>query len=87
MSDWVRYKDLVAEDQLEAVKKLAVILRLAESLDVTGFARITDISCDILGDSVIMKTITEENVELEIKSAMQFSSDFKKAFNKNLEIL
>ena len=63
------------------------ILKLAESLDITGFARITDISCDILGDSVIMKTITEENVELEIKSAMLYGSDFKKAFNKNLEIL
>lgn len=87
LSDWVRYKDLVTEDQLEAVRKLAVILKLAESLDITGFARITDISCDILGDSVIMKTITEDNVDLEIKSAMLYGSDFKKAFNKNLEIL
>jgi exopolyphosphatase/guanosine-5'-triphosphate,3'-diphosphate pyrophosphatase len=87
LSDWVRYKDLVTEEQLEAVRKLAVILKLAECLDITGFARITDISCDILGDSVIMKTITEENVDLEIKSAMLYGSDFKKAFNKNLEIL
>ena len=87
LSDWVRYKDLVTEEQLEAVRKLAVILKLAESLDITGFARITDISCDILGDSVIMKTITEDNVDLEIKSAMLYGSDFKKAFNKNLEIL
>lgn len=87
LSDWVRYKELVTEDQLDAVKKLAVILRLAESLDITGFARITDISCDILGDSVIMKTITEANVELEIKCAMLHGGDFKKAFNKNLEIL
>ena len=72
---------------MESVRKLSVILKLAECLDITGFARITDISCDILGDSVIMKTITEENVELEIKSAMLYGSDFKKAFNKNLEIL
>ncbi len=87
LSDWVRYKDLVTEDQLDAVKKLAVILKLAESLDVTGFARIMDISCDILGDSVIMKTITESNVDLEIKCAMMHGNEFKKAFNKNLEIL
>lgn len=87
LSDWVRYKDLVTEEQLDAVKKLAVILKLAESLDITGFGRIIDISCDILGDSVIMKTITEGNVDLEIKYAMMYGNDFKKAFNKNLEIL
>lgn len=87
LSDWVRYKELVTEEQLDAVKKLAVILKLAESLDITGFGRIVDISCDILGDSVIMKTITEGNVDLEIKCAMMYSNDFKKAFNKNLEIL
>lgn len=87
LSDWVRYKDLVTEEQLDAVKKLAVILKLAESLDITGFGNILDISCDILGDSVIMKTITQGNVELEIKCAMLSGNDFKKSFNKNLEIL
>ena len=71
----------------DAVKKLAVILKLAESLDVTGFARIMDISCDILGDSVIMKTITKAEVPLEIMQAKLASNEFKKAYNKNLEIL
>lgn len=87
LSEWVKYKDLVSEEDLDAVKKLAVILRVAESLDVTTFASIEDVSCDILGDSVIMKTITTRDAELEIKYAMQNANDFKKAFNKNLEIL
>ena len=53
----------------------------------TGFGRILDINCDILGDSVIMKTITETPVVLEIKAGMLNANEFKKAFGKNLEIL
>lgn len=87
LSEWVRYKDLVLEEDVENIKKLAVILNIAESLDITKFGNIIDISCDILGDSVIMKTISENDVAMEIKHAMQNRTDFKKAFNKNLEIL
>ena len=87
LADWVKYKDIVSEDDLVAVKKLAVILKLACDLDCTGFGRILDINCDILGDSVIMKTITETPVVLEIKAGMLNANEFKKAFGKNLEIL
>ena len=85
--DWVRYKDLVTEEDLVAVKKLAVILQIAESLDITAFGNVVDINCDILGDSVIMKTIVNADSSLEIKHAMLSANEFKKAFNKNLEIL
>ena len=87
LSEWVKYKELINEEDLIAVKKLAVILKVAESLDITGYSVIKDISCDILGDSVIMKTIVEGNPYLEIKHAMLAGSEFKKAFNKNLEVL
>lgn len=87
LADWVKYRDLVQESDLEAVKKLAVILKIAESLDITSFGNVVDISCDILGDSVIMKTITNADASLEIKHALLNAPDFKKCFNKNLEIL
>ena len=87
LSEWVKYKDLVTDEDLIAVKKLAVILKIAESLDITQYGVIKDISCDILGDSVIMKTIVEGNPYLEIKHAMLAGPEFKKAFNKNLEVL
>lgn len=87
LADWVKYKDLVTEEDLNAVKKLAVILQIASSLDCTKFGNVIDISCDILGDSVIMKTITKGEVPLEIKQAKLSTIDFKRAYNKNLEIL
>ena len=70
-----------------AVKKLSVILKIAEALDITGFGNVTDISCDILGDSVIMKTIVKEDASFEINYSMLCGSEFKKAFGKNLEVL
>ena len=87
LADWVKFKDLVTEDDLNAVKKLAVILQIASNLDCTKFGNVTDISCDILGDSVIMKTITNGEVPLEIRQAKLATIDFKRAYNKNLEIL
>lgn len=85
--DWARYRDILHEDDIEIVKRLGVMLRIAESLDRSMSGVITGINCDILGDSVIMKTITEGDAALEIRDAMTASSEFKKAFHKNLEIL
>jgi len=87
LSEWVRYKEYLTEEDLSAVKKLSVILKLAESLDITGFESVIDISSDILGDSVIMKTIVSKNADFEIDYTMLCGPDFKKAFGKNLEVL
>ena len=85
--DWARYRDIVSDEDLEIVKKLGVMLRIAESLDRSGSGSIKSINCDILGDSVIMKTEIEGDASLEIKNAMAASTEFRKSFHKNLEIL
>ena len=87
--EWQKYKGVVSEEDFDAAKKLGVLLRLAESLDRSGTGVIKGINCDVLGDSVIMKTEVEENFvpDLEIRDAMRASAEFKKAFKKTLEIL
>lgn len=86
-ADWVRYKDVLLEEDLVALKKLAIIVRIAEALDRTHKNIVVDVSCDVLGDSVIMKTITTGDATLEIREALKASLDFKKAYGKNLEVL
>ncbi|MBO5525459.1 MAG: Ppx/GppA family phosphatase [Clostridia bacterium] len=86
-AEWAKYKDIVLEEDLDAVKKLGVMLRIAESLDRSMSSCIKSINCDVLGDSVIMKTEVEGDVTLEIRDAMEASLEFKRAFRKNLEIL
>ncbi len=87
LADWVKYKDLVSEEDLSAVKKLAMIVKLAEGLDISKKSVVSDISCDILGDSVILKTICNGDAKLEIKYTMLLVNEFKKIFAKNLEII
>ncbi len=87
MSEWQKYKDLVTEEDLDAVKKLGVLLRLAESLDRTHCGMVSGVNCDVLGDSVIMKTEIVGDAALELRDAASVNPEFKKAFRKNLEIL
>ena len=85
--DWTRYRDVLHEDDIEIVKRLGVMLRIAESLDRSMSGSVKSINCDILGDSVIMKTEVDGDASLEIRDAMAAGAEFRKSFHKNLEIL
>ncbi|MDD4839630.1 MAG: Ppx/GppA phosphatase family protein [Clostridia bacterium] len=85
--DLIRYKDMLTPEDLDAIRKLSVILRIAESFDRSMSGVITGIDCDVLGGSVIVKTETEGDCSLEIKDALTCASEFKLAYNKTLEIL
>ena len=80
-------EEYISEEDVEAIRKLGVMLRIAESFDRSMSSCITGINCDVLGDSVIMKTEVDGDASLEIKDALNCSSDFKRIFKKNLEIL
>ncbi len=87
--DLMKYKDMITPEDAEAIRKLSVILRIAESFDRSQSGVVTGINCDVLGDSVIVKTETENggDCSLEVKDAMGAAQDFKAAYGKNLEIL
>ena len=87
LTEWIKYKDLFLEEDLDAMRKLALIVRLAVALDKTKRSVVQDISCDILGDSVIMKTIVTMDASIEVKEALKIANDFKKVYKKTLEVL
>ena len=87
LSEWLKYKDILNDEDLDAVRKLGVILSLARALNASRKPLITDIVCDILGDSIIVKTITEGNAEFEIMEGMKIASTYKKVFKKSLQII
>ena len=86
-SDLVRYKEFITEEDVDTIRKIAIILRIAEALDRSMDGNVAGITCDILGDSVIMKTEVKGDVSLEIKEAMTAAQDFRRIFKKNLDIL
>lgn len=87
LSDLVRYKEFIADEDVEVIRKLGIILRIAASLDRSMSDCVVSLNCDVLGDSVIMKTELNGDASLEIKDALSAQSDFKRIFKKNLEIL
>lgn len=86
-AELIKYKEYVTEEDVDVIRKLAIILRIAEALDRSMAGSVVGLSCDILGDSVIMKTELKGDASLEIKEAMTASQDFRRIFKKNLDIL
>ena len=87
MAELLKYKEFIGEEDVVIVRKLGIMLRIAVSLDRSMASSVETINCDVLGDSVIMKTEFNSDATLEIKDALSSQPDFKRIFNKNLEIL
>ena len=87
LNDWIKYKDILTEEDLDAVRKLGIIVKLAVALNATRKPVIQDIVCDILGDSIIMKTIVESDASFEIMEGMKVAQDYKKVYRKSLQII
>lgn len=87
LSDWVRYSTIVSEDDALAVKKIGVLVQLSAALDASKSGAVDDLTCDILGDSIIMKTIVNKEADFEIKEAMKVNASFKKVFTKFIEVI
>lgn len=87
LNEWVKFKDIVSDEDLDAVKKLAIIIKIATLMNITNSNAIKDIECDVLGDTVILKTSVEKDATLEVSQAMSIAGDFKKIYGKNLQIL
>lgn len=87
LADWMKYKDIVTDEDLDAVRKLGVIVKLAYALNASKKNIISDVVCDILGDSIIMKTIVDGDPTFEIMEGMKVATDYKKVFKKSLQII
>ena len=82
-----QYLSMLTEEDIDAVKKLGVIVRIAECFDRSMSGVITSLTCDILGESVILKPCSTSDCTLEIQDAIGAVADFRRAFKKNLDIL
>ena len=85
--EWIKYQSIFEKDDADAVKKLGILLSLAEAFDVSMCSVIKDIHCDILGDSVIFKTENETDKSYELDEASLVSKLFEQTFKKRPEIL
>ncbi len=87
LNEWIKYKDILTDEDLDAVRKLGIIVKLAVSLNASRNGAIKDVACDILGDSIIMKTIVDGDASFEIAEAMTVAQDYRKVYKKSLQII
>jgi len=87
LNEWIKYKDILTDEDLDAVRKLGVIVKLAVALNASRKAIVQDVVCDILGDSIIMKTIVNGDASYELIEGMKVAQDYKKVYKKSLQII
>ena len=87
LAEIMKYKEILNDEDVDAIRKLGVLVKLAVNLNASRKNVITDIVCDILGDSIIMKTVVKSDPSFEIMQSMKLAEDFKKTFKKSLQII
>ncbi|MBM7614693.1 exopolyphosphatase [Alkaliphilus hydrothermalis] len=85
--DWKSYSMLISKKDFEIIIKLSIFLNIAEKLDRSEARIIEDVECLIEGERVQIKVKSATSPELEICTAYKVQKAFKKAFNRDLEII
>lgn len=87
VQNYSKYKLLLDTTDIQNIKMIAIILRIAESLDKSMSCIVEDIKCDISKDKVILKISSKDTPDIEINDAKTAANQFKKLFKKDLEII
>ncbi len=87
LSEWMKYKSILSDEDMDAVRKLGVLTKLAVALNASRKDVIEDIVCDILGDAIIIKTVVSSDPSFELMEGLKLSEPFKKVFKKTLQII
>lgn len=85
--DWKEYNLFINKNDYESVRKLGMLVRIAEELDRNEYGSVEEIHCDIGREQVQMLLKTGRAAELEIAVAKQSSKAFEKLFGRKLVIV
>ncbi|WP_032121462.1 exopolyphosphatase [Clostridium amazonitimonense] len=69
------------------IKRMGVLLRIAEGLDRTMLKSVTNINTVIEKDSVTLKLTSSRDIDLEINEALKATDKFNQIYNKKLFIV
>ena len=83
----LKYKDIITKEDVEIIKKLGLLLRIAESLDICFNRQVKDVKCCIKDEEIVIEAIANIKPVAEINHALSASEQFKKVFKKNLAIV
>lgn len=81
------HKSLLLEEGQSIIRKLGVILKLAEALDRRMNGNVINIECLNDPKSVTLRLLSESDHELEAKEALDSAALFAKEFGKKLSVI
>lgn len=82
-----RYDLLLDKADQEVIQKIGILLRIAESLDRGMTGIVQEVHCEIVEDTVTIRTISEGDPELAIYNAMTAAKQFEKIYGKRLVMI
>lgn len=85
--DLIKYKDLINQSDALFIQQIGILLKICEKLDIKMDGNVQNIVCSFYEDSIIIKLISEDSVDMEIESAMACKNTFKRLFNKKLMLV
>lgn len=80
------YKNLLKKDDRLLIRKAGVLMQIANSLDRGLIGKISDVSCQIGAQRVVIRITAQEDAALEKNEAMEAAAAFKKIFHKELVV-
>jgi exopolyphosphatase/guanosine-5'-triphosphate,3'-diphosphate pyrophosphatase len=72
--------------QQRTIRKLAALLRVADSLDRTHASRVEEIYCAIRGHKATLEVLSRYSVDLELEAAREHGRFFAKVFDCDLRL-
>jgi exopolyphosphatase/guanosine-5'-triphosphate,3'-diphosphate pyrophosphatase len=72
--------------QRKTLRKLAALLRVADSLDRTHASRVEEVYCAIRGHKVTLEVLSRYAVDLELEAAREHGRFFEKVFGRALRL-
>jgi len=72
--------------QQKTIRKLAALLRVADSLDRTHASRVEELYCAIRGHKVTLEVLSRYAVDLELEAAREHGRFFEKVFGRGLRL-
>lgn len=81
-----KYSSIINRLDVDAVEKIGVLLKIAEGLDRSLVGAVDDIKVIVNDDSVELKLLSANNLDLEIRQAYRSKSSFETVYKKKLII-
>ncbi len=85
--DWRQFQMLIDQKDYEMIKKLSLLVHIAEKLDRSEHGSIEKVECIMKEDTLQLKLKAKAPPDLEIAAALKCKRAFKKYFQKKLAIV